>query len=149
FGALLVPLNGICALTVYVSVEMMLANGGSSALFATITSLSAESKQSSSALLLLLGIVIVGPLLVEIGFDAPAGTGNTAPEVGFKTQTRLSPSPTQSCLVPLLSSVSTPSGPETSLLAVHNRVPTMRPTGLHKVPVLLGGFVLVSKKVAR
>src|SRR5689334_11701571 len=60
-----------------------------------------------------------GPLLVGIGFAPPAGGVTTAPVVAFKTQTRLSPSPTQSCFTPLLLSVSTPSGPEMSLLAMH------------------------------
>src|SRR5262249_31047935 len=136
FGALLLPSNGIWATTLYVSIDMMLANGGSSALFAAITSLSAESKHISSALLRLLGIVIVGPLLVGIGFDAPGGTDTGIPVVAFKTQTRLLPSPTQSCFTPLLSSVSTPSGPETSLLPVHTWVPEHGDAALHKMPVL-------------
>ena len=48
--------------------------------------------------------------------------------VGFKTQTRLSPSPTQSSL--WSTAVSTPSGPEMSLFDVH----VGGFTGLHKVP---------------
>src|SRR5262245_503780 len=90
----------------------MLTKGGLSALFATITRWSAESKQSSSARLL--GLLHV--LTVEIGLVAPAGTETGFTVFASKTQTRLSPSPTQ---IWLLSTVSTPSGPETSLLATH------------------------------
>src|SRR5262249_41748997 len=123
------PSKNICLTTWNVSVEMMLANGGSSALFATITRWSAESKQISSALFEgLLGRL--GSLLtVEIGFVAPAGAETNAPDFGSKSQTRLLPSPTHSCVWSVV--VSTPSGPETSLLATH--VPVVG--GPHTIPL--------------